>query len=291
MEGKDHNILRQDEGLRRAVARRERRLPEMSAGLNERLMERMEKNVSVSEPASSSVLRHRWIWGVAAGIAVMVVVAVAGLLSPSSSSLSQDVRETETDTVPRVHEVVGATSGLLASADVEAKTVGKVARPRKPRKAMKAVTHEEVVRAEDTVDSVELTSDQRKMERYVAQLAEKYKAQRMSLDCDKEGKGVIYMFQDDKNTDVFARLCMVAVWLNTDKPGVRMSYSSNQMTLELDGDEKGKRTNEVWLADRRDGRIYLYHSQSAEDEWASAGCYMNFLAMNTPPHFAIDMRK
>lgn len=299
MEGMNNDMLRRDEGLRRALARREGRMPKMSADLNERLMERMEKKVS-APTVSSDGLKRRWMWGVAASIAMVVVLAVAGMLVPSSSpSLSRDSSLIKDDSMHRVNEVAGAAEKLLASNEVTVKVqteqadtllgraVKTVMKMLEPKKTSKKVEAEDVVTAENTGDTLELTSDQRKMASYVAQLAQMYHAQSMPLDCQDNGKGKIYIFQEDKETDILALLNRVVVWLDTDNPSVRMSYTASQMTLELDGDSRRKEANEVWLADRRDGRIYLYHSQSAGDEWASAGCYMDFLAVNTPHTFLL----
>ena len=69
-----NRILRADDNLREAVRRREQRQPPMPAGLNERLMLRIEEEVPANTPG-----RHRriWPWIAAACVAaVMVVVTI-----------------------------------------------------------------------------------------------------------------------------------------------------------------------------------------------------------------------
>lgn len=66
-----NRILRADDSLREAVRRREQRQPPMPAGLNERLMQRIEKEV----PAKPENTRRQvWLWMAAASVAAIMIV-------------------------------------------------------------------------------------------------------------------------------------------------------------------------------------------------------------------------
>jgi hypothetical protein len=66
-----NRILRADDNLREAVRHREQRQPPIPAGLNERLMQRIEKEV----PAKPENTRRQvWLWMAAASVAAIMIV-------------------------------------------------------------------------------------------------------------------------------------------------------------------------------------------------------------------------
>ena len=66
-----NRILKADDNLREAVCLREQRQPPMPAGLNERLMQRIEKEV----PAKPENTRRQvWLWMAAASVAAIMIV-------------------------------------------------------------------------------------------------------------------------------------------------------------------------------------------------------------------------
>ena len=75
-----NRILRADDNLREAVRHREQRQPPLPVGLNERLMQRIEKEV----PAKPENTRRQvWLWMAAASIAAIMIVL---LMSPKENS-------------------------------------------------------------------------------------------------------------------------------------------------------------------------------------------------------------
>ena len=75
-----NRILRADDNLRDAVRHREQRQPPLPAGLNERLMQRIEKEV----PAKPENTRRQvWLWMAAASVAAIMIVL---LMSPKENS-------------------------------------------------------------------------------------------------------------------------------------------------------------------------------------------------------------
>ena len=89
---------------------------------------------------------------------------------------------------------------------------------------------------------------------------------------------MVYVFNDDGH--VMQNLGMLALWIDTDKPGVSITLSPDQMTLELGTEDTANGVSEVWLADRKNGLVYLYHSQTRGNLVYTTDCYMSFIGHN-----------
>lgn len=263
----DKRNISYDEGLRRAIARRELQLPHMSGALNERLMQRM------NPPKARN--RRLWIGAVAACVVIVVAIAAVWLVRPSRQGdniVAEEYKKCKNSvSAPMIQPKPSKQVTTFAVAQAKTNTVSR-------REGIKETVRRETEELTDTnaSDSVELTDVQKAMADYVAQLSKTCGAACLPRDCDNSG-GMIYVFPDDEQTDVFGRLKSVVAWVDTDSPSVRLFSASNQMTLELDGDNVQKGVKELWLADRRNGYVYLYHAQVNRDAWAAASCYTAFL--------------
>lgn len=263
----DKKTFHQDEGLRRAIAKRELQLPHMPGDLNERLMQRM------NPPKARN--RRLWIGAVAASVVIVVAIAAVWLVRPSQQGdkvVAEEYKKCKNSvSAPVIQPKPSKPVATLAVAQAKKKAVSR-------RERTKEMVRRETEELTDThaSDSVELTDVQKAMAGYVAQLSKTCGATSLPRDCDNSG-GTIYVFPDDEQTDVFGRLKSVVAWVDTDSPSVRLFSASDQMTLELDGDNAQKGVNELWLADRRNGYVYLYHAQVKKDAWAAAACYTAFL--------------
>lgn len=113
----------------------------------------------------------------------------------------------------------------------------------------------------------------RHMSAYVEELVRDYGATGMQLD-GAGREGVIYVFPDDGQNDVMACLKRVAMWTDPDDPVVCYVCSSDQMTLMLKG---GKGGDEVWMADRMAGRVFLCHVRVEGENYSALACYTDFL--------------
>lgn len=267
----DRKTFSHDEGLRRAVAKRELQLPRMSDDLNQRLMQRMGWQKMLG--------KSRWLGAVAACIAIAVVLVGGWLTIPSKRGLVSTVLPKEKQ--PTVTLVVAQTEKRSVSkGSVSKRSISK--RSVSQRESKQEETRHVVEGLPDTnvTDSMELTDVQKKMADYVAQLSQTCGATCLPLDCDSSD-GKIYVFQDDEQTDMLGRLKNVVAWIDTDSPAVRLFLASNQMTLELDGINGKKGVNDIWLADRQYGYVYLYHARVKEDSWVSVSCYTAFLDQNS----------
>lgn len=120
------------------------------------------------------------------------------------------------------------------------------------------------------------TDAQHEMNNYVAELVQKFGATRQSLDGSSFG-ATVYVFREDEQGDVMNYLKRVAMWIDPNDPKAKYVSSSNQMTLELKS-ETGD--DEVWLADRIEGRVFLYHARVEDENYSAFACYTSFLNQN-----------
>lgn len=153
-----NRILRADDSLREAVRRREQRQPPMPAGLNERLMQRIEKEVPAKTPG-----RHRRIWPwIAAACVAAVMVVVTIWQVPQLSPASQVVNTTQSFPAPQ-GEGIEVGSGEQNSP--EPRTIAKNKARHKPRRkasprqelllAQEALPAQAVDQGDRTLDSVQ----------------------------------------------------------------------------------------------------------------------------------------
>lgn len=271
----DDKMLKRADGLRKALARREGQLPKLSPDINVRLM----KQMSLTKQKSQTV-RLRWIWSVAASVVIFILsVAVwtswqSDRLMTSANQKSRQQSVLKDGHHCNVCEITHKEREQIHPL-VKKKVDEKVVVPKKIKE--KKTAAEESMASEEIV---ELTADQMKMTNYIAQLTQLCQVDTLFVDCGNMDGNMVYVFPDNKECDIFGRLSMVALWLDPDKPNVKLAFSSEQMTLELKGEQKPNSVNDIWLADKRDGLVCLYHTQSRQEEqnWSSAFCYMNFLA-------------
>ena len=271
----DRNTFSHDEGLRRAIAKRELQLPRMSDDLNQRLMQRMGRQ--------KTLRKRRWLGAIAASIAIAVVLVGGWLAVPSGKDMVSTAQPKEKQ--PAVNLVVAqiekrsVSKGAVSKRSVSKQSISKCSVSQEELKQEEARHVGEGLPDMNVTDSTELTDVQKAMSDYVAQLSQTCGATCQPLDCDSSD-GKVYVFQDDEQTDVLGRLKSVVAWIDTDSPAVRLFSASNQMTLELDGTKGKKGVNDIWLADRQYGYVYLYHARVKEDSWVSASCYTAFLDQN-----------
>lgn len=273
----DDKMFLQADGLRKALAKREGRLPKLSPDVNAHLMNQMNH----ARQKSQSV-RLRWIWSVAVSVVILILSVAVWTLKQSDglmTSANQESRQQSIWKEEHHRKVCGIAYNEREQIhpQVKQKVEEKV--------AISKNTKEKDATGEDSIASekpVELTADQMKMTNYIAQLTQLCQADTLFVDCGNIDGNMVYVFPDSKECDIFGRLSMVVLWLDVDKPSVKMAFSSNQMTLELEGENKTNSVNDIWLADKRNGLVCLYHAQSRKEEqnWLSASCYMNFLAGN-----------
>ena len=269
----DDKIFKRADGLRKALARHEERLPKLSPDVNARLVNQMNRE----KPKMQSV-RLRLIWAAAASVAILILSVVWSFKQSDGMQTSVNMESRKLTVLnktdhPKVEKITREENErILLQGEL-----GDKENVVSPKKELARIVEEEEIRSKEPV---ELTADQKNVTNYIARLTQMCQVDSLPVDCGRVGGGMVYVFPNNEECDIMGRLSMVALWVDTDKPNVNMAFSSDQMTLELKGKQKANSVNDIWLADKRDGMVCLYHAQSRQEEqnWLSASCYMNFLA-------------
>lgn len=116
------------------------------------------------------------------------------------------------------------------------------------------------------------------MNGFIAEMAKVCNADSIDLDCkptdDKNSIIAVYIFQDDKRTDVFGRLLQAACWYDSGLPGYRLNLSSRQFFFELKDMQMG--THYMWIAERIRGNILLHCARATQGKPIPSQCYRKF---------------
>lgn len=261
------NNICNDGMLRKAATRHEARMPQMPSGLNERLMERVHQTTATR-------IRVRWICGAAASIAA-IAIALATLIPRTGDDTNSKDAALAVANLPHSHVQPSNNATRQEQAEDTSISVEKTDNDK-----TKTTVREQAQSTDNnqTGKAKTLADEQANTAEYIAQLAKMYKAVSIPLDCHNEGNNMVYVFND--NGHVMQDLGMLALWIDTDKPGVSITLSPDQMTLELGTEDTANGMSEVWLADRKNGLVYLYHSQTRGEHEYMTDCYMSFIGHN-----------
>lgn len=275
MNENDVNNICNDALLRKAAARHETRMPQMPPGLNKRLMERVRQSTAARK-------RVRWIWSAAASIAA-IAIGLATLIPRTVRDASG--KDAALAVADRPHKLALPNTTRQEQAENASGHTGKAVSDQTERTGSLQTqptdskqAKNEQAEDEQAEDASALTEEPANTAEYIAQLAKMYKAASMPLDCRDDGDNMVYVFNDDGY--VMQHLGVLALWIDTDKPGVSFTISPDQMTLELDAEGRARGVSETWLADRRNGLVYLYHSRTTGDIGETTDCYMSFIGHN-----------
>lgn len=102
-----------------------------------------------------------------------------------------------------------------------------------------------------------------------------------SVDCnvcsDEKDTTVVstaYIFDDKEEQNLFPRLLQAACWYDSKTPGYLLSYSHQQFFFCLKDLRLGLKY--LWIAERVNGKILLYCSQSPIDTEVSSECFQKY---------------
>lgn len=102
--------------------------------------------------------------------------------------------------------------------------------------------------------------DPDKVDDFIAKLALYNHAERVALknasQNDDEQTAEVYVFQDNKDMDLFGKLLMVACWYKSDTPGYFLSFSQLQFLFRLKDMKKSR--SRLWQAERIGNKILIY---------------------------------
>lgn len=113
---------------------------------------------------------------------------------------------------------------------------------------------------------------------FIGQFAKACRADSIELGCepttDKNAIDAVYVFPDDKKTDVFGRLLQVACWYDNTLPGYKLNMSGRQFYFEMK--DLQKNTHYMWIAERIRGSILLHCSRVTLGEPIPSLCWRKF---------------
>lgn len=270
-----------DIGLRKAIARREGRHPKMPSDLNQLVLEKVE---------SRSKRPHRqWMLRIAACALLLIALAAMWKFSqkkPSDKPLTASVDKSKPTSLQ--HSVKPENE----SKETQDITHKKISSKKLVSTASHQIDRQESISAEETQEDEDVaptaspndtllnSETSRLMANYIAQLAKMAHTQELPLDCSNLGKSAIYVFPDDKETDIYTRLNMIATWCDFNDSTLRMRSTAQQMVIEIARSQNVEGVKELWMAKRRYGNIYLYHTRSIGNEIPMMACYQDFLNKN-----------
>lgn len=135
------------------------------------------------------------------------------------------------------------------------------------------ITHEpQVVQASDD------SQDPALVNQFIGTLAKSLRADSMRFEKptpdDKNGLSALYIFEDDKEKDIFGRLIQVACWYDNTQPGFRLNISNRQLYFELVDNHNN--IQYLWIAERSRGNILLHCARATVGMPILSQGYMDF---------------
>lgn len=288
------HIHEQDTALRQAIARRERRRPQMPSGLNERVMQQAAK------PRHRS---FRWL-SIAASIVAVCLLGYTLYINIHQSEQEHAIAENDTskDTSLIASTATTQTQQEEPQTDVqeviqpsEPQLVAQVTTKQKqePQKPVQQIIAEDSLpvymptdEAEPTVQyaSVAIETDTAykapgKMDEFIEKMASYGRAEAGEIEClhssDTLSTSTIYVFEEKQDVEVFDRLLRMAIWYDNTTPGYFLSFSQKQFLFELHDSRRGLKY--LWLAERLQGDIILlYSTHTPLGTPFNTSCYLEF---------------
>ena len=293
-----YTMLQGDDNLREAVRRHEQKQPPMPADLSERLMQRMEETL----PHREGRIRSFPFWGrlVGAAACLLVIVGVGfALLHKEEPAKSEQMmvkrakpvsvpkyaaapKQNPIKPLPSVSSPVGMgkkeaspTGGGLEGAPTgdleETPTGGLEGGVNDPNVLYAAHAPEE--------DTVSYQSPAR-MDEFIAEMAAFNKVEAVPLECSSGNSDLAvvstaYVFEDDQEFHLFARLLQAACWYDSQTPGYLLNFSHQQFFFTLK--DMRRKEKYLWIAERIGGnRILLYATHSPTEANVSSECFQKY---------------
>ena len=288
-------LLQQDQNLREAIRREEETgRPQMSSGLNARLMQR----VSASGGLAAGGKRHFLPWIVAACVACVMAVF---LTLPKETVVEKNTVAKEEPATPVKHkkpkahkpvtpivapqQLVAQETQHPATVEVKKEMAKEVATESKPQVDDTMTVEENVANeAAPVYASLEQADDTdykvpSRVDDFIAKLAEYNHIHSEPLNChftnDSTIQNVAYVFPDNDKIRLFDRLLQVACWYDTKTPGYLLNFSNRQFVFCLEDLHKGLKY--LWVAERIGGqRILLFSTHSPKETDVSSVCFQDY---------------
>ena len=84
----------------------------------------------------------------------------------------------------------------------------------------------------------------------------------------------MYIMPDDKNNDIIGQLSATLLRFDTSASDILFTYSAEMFYCRMKREADGIMAEDIWIAERKDGKVYLYRTSSTEEQPFSPVSYM-----------------
>ena len=293
-----------DTDLREALHRKYAETPKLPADFMTKMEEKLEAAPSrvPSDPVAGKT-RRPWRW-IAAAASLLLLIGIGVTLMPSGEEgepgglTAQHTETTEQPSDSKTTSYNQQNDELLSAKQ-------RVAADDKEVISEEAPIEEEVpaftptvnphlhyaAHTEEEEDTVPYQAPGR-VDEFIAKLAQNNKVKGEPLKC-RSDKGIdttivskAYLFEDNKDLDLFGRLLLVACWYNSKTPGYLLNFSNKQFVFCLEDQHLGLKY--LWVAERiGDKHILLFSTHSPIGTNVSSTCFQEYREQLT--HTGIKM--
>jgi hypothetical protein len=244
-----------------------------------------------TEPTGARVVKMRWWMAAAASLIIIIGIGTIWMF---------DNEQPKPQRLTAHHSVVTPTPKVVTDLKTTTKEYGELKSPvTKTSGDLKTSVNTKVKTEEDKAEKQSHTAvisnlhyavytpeedsayqAPSRMVEFINKIADYNNVKAMPLMCalgsdDSTAVSVAYVFEDNKELNLFSRLLQAACWYESKTPGYLLNFSHQQFFFTL----KDLRKNEkyLWIAERIvGGRILLFCSQSPIEADVSSACYQNY---------------
>ena len=281
----------QDQAIREAISRQARKRPSMPADLNRRVLARM------NQPAHT--LRHRNIWIAAACIAAAAILILMVWNQKNQEPIRKEPliakKQNQTIALPPSNHITDepTTSPSPVKKQKERSMSEKPVEEDLLSLSQTPPKDEEIIMVDNTIDEqtdfsapieemAESPSDPHaltpeNMDRMIAQMAAYYQVRKRKfnyVDHDDISSGTMYIMPDDKNNDIIGQLSATLLRFDTSASDILFTYSAEMFYCRMKREADGIMAEDIWIAERKDGKVYLYRTSSTEEQPFSPASYI-----------------
>ena len=281
----------QDQAIREAISRQARKRPSMPADLNRRVLARM------NQPAHTQ--RHRNIWIAAACIAAAAILILIVWNQKNQEPIRKEPliakKQNQTIALPPSNHITDepTTSPSPVKKQKERSISEKPVEEDLLSLSQTPPTYVEIIMVDNTIDAqtdfsapIEEMAESpsaphaltpENMDRMIAQMAAYYQVRKRKfnyVDHDDISSGTMYIMPDDKNNDIIGQLSATLLRFDTSASDILFTYSAEMFYCRMKSEADGIMAEDIWIAERKDGKVYLYRTSSTEEQPFSPASYM-----------------
>ena len=259
--------------------------------LTDLIMDSLPDINEATEPTEARVVKMRWWMAAAASLIIIIGIGTIWMF---------DNEQPKPQRLTAHHSVVTPTPKVVTDLKTTTKEYGELKSPEtKTSGDLKTSVNTKVKTEEDKTEKQSHTAvisnlhyavytpeedsayqAPSRMVEFINKIADYNNVKAMPLMCalgsdDSTAVSVAYVFEDNKELNLFSRLLQAACWYESKTPGYLLNFSHQQFFFTL----KDLRKNEkyLWIAERIvGGRILLFCSQSPIEADVSSACYQNY---------------